>query len=647
MTPRKAAWPFVLLFVATPFYQGVCADRSGAFSRNGSREVPRAAGPTEDRISGLISQIEAAREHFRPLDAGDVRRQREDVVAAFARLDARLRRAGEVGQGWRDYLYWETLRAALEDPEPDIEFLGRTLERLSRDYATLRLVWFVEVRRALERYLTVVGLVGVEDLELAYGELLDDLAAALSEYARRPDPQSAAQIGAAVAWLEMLGQAEELVAAVRRTFQRPNLYVRTSGELLGAAVADDVDDVAPISEIIRGALVCGVGRTRGSVSVELIPAAERAVVDAVFRLVTESDNVGHKGPVQVFSRGTTRVDARKRLQIEPEQVSALPARSSATTRTQFDAVRALRGGRLVERFAWRQAYRDQFAAEWEASRKAERRVNHRIDAEVGERLAEANATLRARILRPLRQRRLFPEDLRFRTTTDALHAAATSRDDDQIAAADLPPRWASGGDLGIKLHQSMVNNLTATAFAGQTVHEEQLVAELTDLLGFLPANLALDEMAEPWALTFAGTLPISVLFAEETVTVTVRAVDFFRGGARYPGMHVTASYRIEPEVDGFRAVLAEELTVLPPGFDPAAGDRLSARQQTIRTLLMRRFERVFPPEMALEPIALGGPWERAGVLDFAQVTAENGWLVLTLRRRETPEDLTRRLAGAD
>jgi hypothetical protein len=120
--------------------------------------------------------------------------------------------------------------------------------------------------------------------------------------------------------------------------------------------------------------------------------------------------------------------------------------------------------------------------------------------------------------------------------------------------------------------------------------------------------------------------------------VTLRGRKYVRGDNSYPGMEITADYRIDASGDQPKAVRQGGLKVYPPGFKPGSGEKLDTRQQMLRTLLEKRFEKIFTEEMIPEPMALSGAWEKAGQLVLSDWESSQGWMIMTWKRAPKPEE---------
>jgi hypothetical protein len=621
------------LFLATAY-----ANRAGGKEAATAKRVPPA-----DELPALCL---AAKAEFRPLSQADLSALKTELADAVDRLDRRLNVAGKNGANWKKYLQWGSLGAQLKPGKtPDLAVLDAVYRRYTAGYEGLELVWFLDVQQALRRYRDMARRVANPTLKTSYEKLLEFLAEHLQTYTAAPTAEEAVLIGQAVRELEEARQAPALVWAIRHHFLRPNLLLQVSADLVSAGIASPVDETAPVHEVILGTDIYGTGHTTGRVRVALSPNDRRGVIETVFLGTVSTRNIGYHGPVTIYSHGSTRVGARKRIWIDSTGLGSLPTASSAVTETRITDIQSRRGSCCVERIAWRRSAKQKDQAECIASRRAEKRLNHRIDQQAAEAIGRANQAFADKFRKPLLQRKLFPRQLRFTTTGEALHVVSLQADQSQLAAPSAPPRLPDQFDLALCLHESMINNLASSALAGMTLHDEAFEAAVIKLLGELPEQLKADEDQQGWGIAFTPLYPldryrppISVTFADNGISVTVRGRTFYKGDESYPGMDVTAVYKIVKTQQGFNAVRQGDLQILPPGFVPASGRKLSPRQVVIRTLLQRRFEKIFKPKMMGEGFLLPGKWKEAGTMKPVQLTCENGWL--SVAWRQAPADQT-------
>jgi hypothetical protein len=581
----------------------------------------------------LAAIAREAKSSFVPLTKADLDAARSRLRDAAARLDARLTAAATRGQEWREYLRWNALQVELSrGAGPDLASLEEIYGNFDSGYEGLQLCWFADVRRALRGYYTVAAAMREPQLKSQHAAVLDALAGQLESVRRIPTAEQAAGIADSLQWLRDTRQNDLLIKAVRRRFAHPNLFAEFSADLVATGIARPVDDVSPVDDVILGTQIRGTGRTTGQVTVRLVPCDRHGELEVVLHGTSTSDAVGYNGPAQVYTDGTTTLHARKRLFIDAGGVRTEPSTAEADTQTTITRIDLTRGGRTVEKVAWKRACRQKGEAEQIAASHAEDRVTQRVDEQIGQVVRQSNAGYEAKYRRPLIERELFPRQVRTGTTQDTLRVEALQADEGQLAAPVAPPPMTGRFDMALRVHESMVNNSTARVYSGLILTEEQFKTSITEILGKLPEQFAKQPQGEPWTISFAYGQPIFVAFAEGKFTVRVRGRSYATGEAEYPAMDVTAQYEIRKTDQGPKAIRLGDLQVVPPEFDPAGGQRLSGREQVIRDMLKKRFDKIFPPELVPQPLTLPGEWAKAGKLALSHWETRDGWMVLGWNR---------------
>jgi len=599
-----------------------------------SASVYAAENPPEEGLPSpkeLPAACRAAKADFRPLTAEDVQQAKTQLLADLKNLDRKLAADGRNGESWRTYLQWDKLRAQLNsDDGGDLDVLKSIYERFAADQQGLELVWFRNAAEALWRYRFLAASVDNEKLKPAYEQLLDSLAKHLEQYAARPTAENALQIGNAVGQLQDARQAPQVVNAVAHHFRRPNMLMQASADIITAALNDEVDYTEPFTDYILGTHIRGTGHTVGQVTAELIPDDKRGVVDMTFLGITESKNIGSNGPVQIHSNSATRIGARKRLWVDAKGFHALPASANAASESEINSIR---GSAMAQRIASQRVTQQKGRAEQIAAQHAEQRAARRIDRRAAEAIARANDSYVAKIRRPLVDRKLFPQRFDFSSTAETLRLVGLQADYCQLGAprpAPLKPN--NKADLSLRMHESAINNLAASAWAGRTVSDKRIEAALVNLLGEVPEQLQDDEDQQPWAITFADEEPITLAFAGNKGVLTIRGRKYRRGDESYPGMNVTVVYQFTKTGRQFKAVRQGKLQINPPGFISGKGEKLSSRQVVIRKLLDRRFGRIFKPEILIEDLELPDRWSKVGKLRPVELVAKDAWLAISWQR---------------
>ncbi len=583
-------------------------------------------------VSTLAAAVRAAKPVFQPRTQVDLADAKEALTAAVERLERELQSAAAGERDWRAFLQLDEVRRQLARPDdPDLTTLDAAYLRFASGEEGLGRVAFLDVRNALRKYLLTARTLNNPKVRQQYEIVLEDLASRLEKYHQQPSAELAEEIDQRLDWLQEAGQAGWLVKAIGSQLSHPNVFVEVSAGLIASRVAQPVDEVGPIRDCILKTDIHATGHTRGDLNVELAPSEEQGQFDLVFAGDTATDSVGYRGSLEVYANGNTRISARKRITINAEKISADSAVSEAETHTTIHGIRAQRGGRVVAGAACRRAEKQRPKAEWIASRHAEQRFNEQLDARAEKLLSEANQRYTERFRRPLIERRLFPELLRFSTSRDALAITAMQIGEGSLAAAGSPPKLNVEGDLTVRIHQSAINNLTGTALGGVVLDERRLDRILTESLG---APKRGPDQADPenWAITFARRQPVIVTFGENAFSVTIQGRAYANEGNVYPGMNVTAHYKIQRSQGGWKAVRQGDLVVLPPGFRLDSGRQLSAREQVLRKVLERRFGRFFEAELKPNNLVLATEGQKPLELELTHWETTNGWLLMAWKQ---------------
>ncbi len=573
-----------------------------------------------------------AQSKFKPITAEEVAASKSALETATAKL-AQYLSSGANSENWKKYLRFDELQTQLKSEKPDLAVLADVYYLFTANQVGLELPVFANVADSLERYVNDVAAQD-EKLQDQFNEQLKGLAVALDEYAKAPTSDLANDIGGRLGWLENRRQVPVLIGVIRQELSRPNLFVVASERLVGAGIAQPVDEITPVRDYILGTSISGTGHMVGNVTAELVPSETSAMFDTLLRGKVHSRTVGLNGPATIHSNGTTALAGRKRIVLNADGFLVYPSTAAANTSTQ---VTGIGGSGIVQRVASRRVGEQKGQAERIAADHAADRVRGRLDKQVGEQLAEANQNFQSKFRQPMIRRRALPE-LAFRTTAEELLVNVLAANRNQIAAPIAPPELASGGDLGAQVHESAINNLATILVGGVTLEEEELQKKVIDIRGSLPDSLKSDEDRDPWSITFARNQPVTVKLKDGTIEITVRGQRYTSGDQDFRAMNVTARYKIElaePNELGIHAIKLTrqgDLEIVPPGEQR----RLSGREITLRTLLEKRFGKLFEPEIVYDELVLPGRWRQAGLLDPRQLDIKDGWLVTSLTESGVP-----------
>ena len=172
-------------------------------------------------------------------------------------------------------------------------------------------------------------------------------------------------------------------------------------------------------------------------SLDTIPNDNKAVIKLTTDGRVVSQNVGHNGPAVIRSTGYTDFDATQLVEFTDSSFRALPAKVSATTRSNIHSVSKAGGGagrRIVANVGMQKAHEKQGQANRIAADHAETRIARRMTEKIDERLDKAWKRYQNDYRLPLERRGELPQHTRFSTTDSALAFETTQANRGQLAA---------------------------------------------------------------------------------------------------------------------------------------------------------------------------------------------------------------------
>jgi hypothetical protein len=599
--------------------------------------LPAAAQLPADRLDRLSASAEQAALAFSPPSAAALDADAANLRTALRPLAALLDRS-KSGADWRKYLEWPELEAqAAAGAAADPRVLRRLQDKLEATETGLDMPDFVRVRRAVTRY--------AEKADAArgaggqrFGQRLRSLAAALRSAAETGSAESLAPVPVLLERLEEAGQAPGLVREIRAAGGRPNMLVEIHENLFARAVNRPVNQVQPVDEVILGTRIRGTGRTTGQVRLDFVPSPDRAAFDLIFAARNVSSTRGSQGPVTVRSSGVTDLGARRRIFLTPEAVSSSGVTASAATNSTVEGIGVNKrfGQRIIRRIASRKIAETKPQAQAIAQGRARDRVEREFATQTDPAVAQIRDQFQTRLEAPLRARGLYPEMLHLHTTDTRLVVTARKALPVQLAAASLPPPTAADHLITLRVHESVVNNVLEEKFGGRIFRQADADRLAAEMQATMPASLESDADQPPWEVTFAKHRPITVSVADSRAKVMVRGDKFVSGEREFPGMDIWATYVIGRGPQGFVLLREGDVQIYPPGFQPGSGQRLRPSETSIRRILQRRFDKVFPSDVDVPGLLpLEGELASAGPLPLAQLEARrDGWIAAGWRSRD-------------
>src|SRR5690606_31760525 len=115
------------------------------------------------------------------------------------------------GARWLEYLRWDSLTEALAADPPELAAMNQTLRQLHRDETGLERSQFRRLASDLRRYMNLYLITRQADQSQYYRQQVEALERQLDKYRDEPNPRLETQIGARLAFLDVVGSSPALV----------------------------------------------------------------------------------------------------------------------------------------------------------------------------------------------------------------------------------------------------------------------------------------------------------------------------------------------------------------------------------------------------------------------------------------------------
>lgn len=597
----------------------------------------------------LANLARQAQSSFQPVSEADVLAARAALMSARDNLDRFLARDPRRAADWRTYLQLALLDEELaRGVDADIAVLDReVLARARANREGLDLLPFRRYRAAIDEFLRTLRAYREAPAQEEYEPRLEALTALLDAYETQPTAAAYTEIAQHLAWLHARRQAPQLVRSVGQRLAAPNAVFSVSAHLISTWSVEEVDRNTDIFDVEDKQVSVGVGRLRGRAAAFPVPGEDGiGRLEMRFRGTLQTRVATHQDPVRILSHGVAPVIARKPVTITEHGLVGYPTCSRVCYNNFVDCIgtrlKLSPADALVRKLASVYIHRNEDEIERDASRDAAERFNQEFDEDVQKELDEANRGLTEKFRQPLLRQDLYPQQFEFRTTFDHLEAILRYAHPGGPAAPGAPPELAAGWDLAVRLHESYLNNTAYTLLAGRLYSIEEMESLLQDAMGDFglkqdgsskssEESAAKEEAIPPGdvGIEFDDAAPLQVQFADGIATITVRGKRYVYEDRAYPPMNIVIRYRLENDRGSLRATLVGEPEyVAPPGV---GGLRVITLRRILRSHINPRLEQEIVQGEVHLPDSDGE--DEIGALDFHQVAADDGWLTVSLRRR--------------
>ncbi len=484
-----------------------------------------------------------------------------------------------------------------------------------------------------------------------YGKQLEALRHDLDAYRKDPSPRTETALSQRIRIIDSVGQAPKLVGALRRDLAKPNAFVDVSTSLI-AASADPIDRREPVTDCILGTNVHSDAHTTGKVDVVSIPSDKKSVLEFHSKGHVWSNSTGFNGPAVIRSSSDTDFTAKKRVELSDAAFVGKNSTADAQTDIHLHSVAKQGGGlgsRLVSRIGWSRAQGSRGQAEAIAADHAEGRIESKFNDEVNDEVQKLRNRYEDEYRRPLERRGEVPDYIRFSSGNSGISFEVTQASQSELGAPGNPPAAPERHDVTMRLHESAVDNYSASILGGATARQTKpdedikFNVELPKWMKNLWKNrkteatdtAAKNEPFKQYELTLRENRPISVSFATEKVKLTLHIVRLKSGEKVFENWDVTGTYN--PTISDGSVLLHRdgELVMLPADFRGQLTSRQVAERRNLEEELNKRSDqgRGFPKTIQFDPMKPEGKLADAGPLEFTKFTSGDNWLIIGLDRQ--------------
>ena len=579
---------------------------------------------------------------------------REEVARVGAALDAM---DPEEARAWKSHLRWHLLEENLHSMSvnPRESKLGE-LELVRRwmfsNREGLEGPLFAELRERMDAHLDAAFAFSHDDLRATFTEKVALARQQCQAIAEQPSDANAVALGRTLGWLQRTGQLTGQIDEVRSLLSLPNAQIVVSTEfakrLLGlfeTGVDQTIDIVStettPPSGILRRRrtlYVSGSANTVGTTSLEVVANAQEAEISLVFQGQVIARCRADAGPAAIHMETSGPVEAVKPIYISPAGLRLGETVVDSQVRTRLQGVSAR--SNFIRRIArWRA---DQPEARSYMRSSGHSRTTILLQENLDERVDAAIAQIRAEVatmqesmgglrevLAPAVREGAVPDVQGMRSTLTGVELNIAGQRRHQFGAVVPYSSGAVGGDVQLRLHVSLVNNMLETILGGKTLSDEFLMRYAKILQPQLPLSLMVHSRSRRWAVITAKYRPLELCLPEPNRLQFVMRIE----SAEYDGETYDAPCTVTVDYDLVKNDFDEYELVRDGDIHLE-----TALPTNARSFLHKRLDAFFAPLLNGGGVAVpdGGVLGAISGIEPAGVEVANDWIVIGLN---VPEEV--------
>lgn len=420
------------------------------------------------------------------------------------------------------------------------------------------------------------------------------------------------------------------------------LVVDVSAGLINAALSRSIDKTEPFQEVILNGRVTGTRRTIAKVRAELALDPDRGAVWVIVRGTNYARATAREDRVLAHISTVAAFEVGELLTIDANTLARTRGPALAKADVTLLCATGLNGDpdtffAQMAPFAFRQ--QKQEVEDVVASLTA-KQATQQFEEELAPALVTGRKTL-SQGLTWAKEAGLEVESLRFSTGSAHLQARVRLAKAEEKEMSPRPPLPADV-DLGVRVHESLLNQGARAALGGKTF----TLTELISLVGQVTDAGFKDERKEPTkdrlqiidkllkavtdkepTVTFADADPLTARFTDDGFTLEARVTKISLGSLSLGGIRARASYRLENKDDGVFLLRQGPIQLLSAS---AAEDekQLMTLAAPFHILVQAVADEIFKSRLSLIDLAPPSQLSRLSALKPAHAAASKEWLVV-------------------
>ncbi|MCH7751415.1 MAG: hypothetical protein IH898_04600 [Planctomycetes bacterium] len=568
---------------------------------------------------------------------------RDEVARVGAALDAM---DPEEAGAWKSHLRWHLLEANLHSMSVNLGELELVRRWMFSNREGLEGPLFAELRERMDAHLDAAFAFSHDDLRATFAEKVALARQQCQAIAEQPSDARAVALGRTLGWLQRTGQLSSEIDEVRSLLSLPNAQIVVSTEfaqrLLGL-FETDVDqtirvvgtETAPPSGILRRRRtlrISGSANSVGSTLLEIVANEEEAQISLVFRGKVIAHCRADAGPAAIHMVTSGPIGAVKPIYISMAGLRLGETVVDSQVTTRLSGVTARRN--FIRRIAQRRAEQPDSLSYMRSGghTRTTTLLRDNLDERVDEVLAEIRAEIAQtqesmgsfrEVLAPVVREGAVPDIQGLRSTLAGIELNIAGQRRHQFGAVVPYSSGAVGGDVQLRLHVSLVNNMLETILGGKTLSDEFLMRYAKILQAQLPLPLMVHSRSRRWAITTAKYRPLELRLPEPNRLQFVMRIEAVEIDGQTFDVPATATINydlVKNDFDEYELVRDGEVqleTALPTN---------------VRSFLHEKLDAFFAPLLNGGGVAVpdGGVLGAISGIEPAGVEVANDWIVIGL-----------------